>query len=340
MSQLLQQRVDKQQLTQEFFAPYREVAWRVWERVERFCEHLPEPLLGQWRQLKGYLATFSERRDPREFFHHPHTFPSLLLPFWVGTGLGFKAQDETVEEILKATLLNYCYVRIQDNVMDEPERFDATLLLLGNEVLNEYHRVYHRLFPADSPFWDHYTRLWREFSRVALWEKQEHWGRIVRFRETEVEQLGDKFLLAAIPCAAFALLRNRPETIPSLEGMVRSLGVGIQLVNDLTDLKEDLRRQNYTYLLTELLPKNGHLLPFEEAEATITRTLLTTPFLQEYLERAAAYYQKVANVARDLHLPQVTGYVAYQLRYLQALKGELVRAHLEILLGQQLPEHP
>jgi len=226
----LQHGSDKQQLTRQFYAPYRELTERVWERVERFCGRLPEPLLGQWCQLKGYLATFSESGDPRKFFHHPHAFPSLLLPFWVGTGMGFKSQDETVEEILKATLLNYFYLRIQDNVMDEPERFDATLLLLGNEVLNEYHRVYHNIFPADSPFWDHYTRLWRDFSRVALWEKQEHWRRFARFTETDVAFLGNKFILATIPCVAFALLRNRPEAIAPLERMVQSLGVGIHCV--------------------------------------------------------------------------------------------------------------
>ncbi|MBI3990413.1 MAG: class 1 isoprenoid biosynthesis enzyme [candidate division NC10 bacterium] len=340
MSQLLQHELDKRALTRQFFAPYRTLAERVWERVERFCERLPEPLLGQWCHLKGYLATFSESRDPREFFHHPHAFPSLLLPFWVGTGIGFRPEDETVEEIIKATLLNYFYLRIQDNVMDEPDRFDATLLLLGNEVLHECYRVYHSTFPAGSPFWDHYTRLWQDFSRATLWEKQEHWRRFAPFTETDVELLGKKFVPIAIPCVAFALLQNRPEAIASLERMVQYLGVGIQLVNDLTDMQEDLQRQDYTYLLTQLLPPDGHHLSFEEAQVEIQRELLTTTFLPDYLEMAATYYKKAAATALRLNLPRVVEYVTYQLTYLRALKGEIVRAHLEILLGLKLPVQP
>ena len=121
---------------------------------EAFVAALPEPLSGQAALLAKVLAPGA--KNLAEHYGAPESYPLLRFPLWLERKYvadGLLTGDEGYgSDTAYASLMAYLYIRIQDNVLDEPEQFDSTFMLLGNEFVREFFYTYQRLFGQNSPF--------------------------------------------------------------------------------------------------------------------------------------------------------------------------------------------
>ncbi len=277
----------------DFFTKFVGRNERIFSNIESCADGWPESILSLWLGLKKYLNLVSSTGDYRDFFNFPvHSFPALPMHWWLDLGLDLGSRKEEVDEIAESTLFYYFYLRIQDNVIDEPESFKSDFLILANECIKKVFLIYHRLFPPESGFWPFFNRIWTEYSDIALWDLEKRWDANEKTTDKDLLFLGKKFLPAAIPCVALAFLAKKEEMANDLVTMIENLGTGTQLLNDFLGIEKDLLHGKSTFLIYSLVGAVPEVMTPEEANEKIYQGLYGNPHIRDYFSMMIEYFKK------------------------------------------------
>lgn len=220
----------------------------VWSRIESVLRALPSPLQEQGNGLLQAMAARNRAPGAAGYFDHPDTYPTPQVITWMGDQY-LPDEPAFTEQVLEAALWLFLYVRLQDDVLDDPDA-PREALLLGNICVQRGFAKLSQLLPDDQAFHRELDAAWTAFSAATAWEKAEHWGRPAPFSEAALDRLGEKFAAIRIPAAAILCRAGRPELLDPYAHVLQSLGAAVQMVNDLHNWEEDLRAGNYTYFLT------------------------------------------------------------------------------------------
>lgn len=308
----------------------RKASERAFARLERWLRALPPPL----REAGSALPRALGAPEGERLFEAWGERLAFLVatPVLVAEHYRITRARRVAEEAAYGALAGYFHVRIQDNVLDEPERFDSSYLLLGNELVAEFFGVYHGLFPPGHRFWHYFRRYWRETSRFTLWEKVAHAGRHAPFHERDLPRLGKKHGGAKIPMAAVCLAAGREQDIPRYARFLDAVHLADQLVNDVLSVTKDLRHHHLSYVAGRALcvaRRNGGALA--EAEGVVGRTLLTTE-LEEVLDRACRLHETALEGLGPL-ARAFDAEVRKRLVVVRELREHMIRAKVTTLLG-------
>ena len=249
-----------------------------------------------------YFHKFYEKMDKRG-----ENDIIILFPYLLSDAMGCHLPLNTMRALALGNQYLTASVLGQDRIMDNQRHLiqeeDIVMVMLASNFL--YYKgikEYQRVFPAHSRFWLFFEKYFAEYSRSTLWEKQEHWGKLKDYTETDLKYLGQKFSPVKISGAGMCLLNNRKEWIPLLSELLEQYHIGYQLADDVSDWREDLRDRNYTYILTKM-HKAASATTLCEQE--IYDHPLARPIVKEVLEKSTFHYLKAKDIARQLPCQQL-----------------------------------
>lgn len=299
----------------------------------RLVKSLPDPLDKKAASLAKTLAP--DYRNLVEYYGAKEAFPLLRLPLWledkyVSDGLMSTRKGYGVKTA-SAALYGYLYIRIQDNVLDEPDMFDPAFLLVGNEFIREFFYILHGLFPPGSPFWGYCTEYWRGTSSNTLWERQECGGRLRGFCTEDLARVGGKLDGVKVTVASICILAGKEEDIPRFCAAVDNLNIGSQLHNDVVSFVKDLRHDYFTTVIVNTLGGGETGGEPEDLFCKASIAALTGNHLESWLAKAIEYNEKALKLLGPDGLPGLDLYVESKNAHLAGLGRDLVQLKKELL---------
>ncbi|MFO0606693.1 MAG: class 1 isoprenoid biosynthesis enzyme [Polyangiales bacterium] len=238
-------------------------------------------------------------RDLRDAFTRPATTPFVALVDACAGDLGL-AGDPRVALLGRSTVLGYAYVRVQDDLVDEPDRVDRASVYAAEALLAEHLRLFARAAPGAEAFALR-SDIMARFADVAAGEVD---ARGAAVDDHDLGWMGVKFLPMAVPLAAMAALAGSGAAGELVE-FVREVGTALQLVNDVYNAPDDAAGGRVTPLLQWLAaegvdPRDPQLRARLFASAALARTL-------DEARRAA---DAASRRARDAGLPRLVAVAA------------------------------
>ncbi|MDI3288382.1 hypothetical protein [Polyangium sp. 15x6] len=320
-----------------------------WDLCEKRLAGLPSPLDALATRFLRAIAEGTTSH--RSYFSGPLAPPLLYMPLWLADRLASEGAlparaEASIVPILAATMQGYFYVRIQDDLLDDPARADPELLLLGNACFAGMALAYtEALGPRAPAFFQAFDRAFAAFSRLTLAEL-----RVVRgdapYAEALFEEHAGKVAFARVPLLAVAALADALHLEAAITTLVDRLGVTYGLANDVLGWPRDLRAGHRTHLLAQAHLSRADLdhlatLTDEHArgeahEALAERlrvTLYEGMLLHRTIERAIAEQARAAEDARELGLRGFEVYTADRLAWLGALDREILAMSMKRALG-------
>ena len=189
------------------------------------------------RRLDAALARLTHMNGAtslQEGLVRPASTPFVAAVDACASDLGL-ADDPRVALMGRATLMLYAYVRVQDDLVDEPERVDRASVYAAEALLAEHLvRFAEAVRDPEAHRWR--SRLMRRFAEVAAMEVD---ARDAKDLDGDLGWMGEKFLPMAVPLVGLAVLAGRGERCASLVAFVRDVGAALQLVNDVFNVAED-----------------------------------------------------------------------------------------------------
>jgi hypothetical protein len=304
------------------------------ERISSYPAALRQP--GRAR-FEGHWSP--KHRSPRAY----HI--GYLLPFWLEEP--FALDRDVCRLVALSNTFGVLYFMLQDELMDAaPGEYQGHLQPLGSFFFLDLMAPYRRLFGADSPFWALLEEYVDQWGRSVLWEQQWHWGQARAFDKDDLLLLARKAAVLKIPCAALCLLAGREAAIGTLEGMVDTLMVSFQFMDDLKDWRGDLAQGNHTPFLTRVVAQRDPDPAAPLTEMDVEKALFVGVVLDEYLELVAEYNQRALESVSTLTAPHLKAYIALfdqgcgQLREeLEARRSERIREPFAALIQEAQVPH-
>lgn len=247
--------------------------------LERCGEGEPTGLAG--RLLPAPAVTDAAPRLRRDGFYW------LLIPEWLADAFGLTATSggrRRLEEICWIQYLVYALFRVQDDLVDG-DSVDTRLAVSANQLLTEAVSAAANLFGRGSSFWTIFRRNIDATSRALV--------RLDRLQATpdrpphvELELYGELSACLGIAAAGVSVLAGREDAWRrSLAPALDRLAVAAQLVDDLRDLGDDLRRGRINYAAWYLARPIFGDSP-EVIQAVVASNLATTDRLDALLAEA------------------------------------------------------
>ncbi len=221
---------------------------RAWDGVERFMAELPPPLDAEARAWLAHIGRGRSEASDRHrlYFRKDITPPLVFLPLWWAAGHP-NTEPDRLDGVLRATMLGYFAIRLQDDVIDEAAA-PRSGLLLANVFEARMHAHLASATREHRAFRAAFGRAWIEFSRLTLAEHQQ-----VRsdgpYSEALFGEHCDKVAFARVPLLALAAGDGLAEA--RIAELVHGLGRSYGLTNDLGGWRRDLANGHRTWLLAE-----------------------------------------------------------------------------------------
>jgi hypothetical protein len=250
--------------------------------------------------------------------------PGLAVLEALRLDYGLAADDPRVIAIGEGTLLLYFYVRVQDDIVDEPELLDRAYVYVAELLSGASLRAFAQALDGSPRFFHFREQTMAMFAHVAAWEIDTVRAGVAG--EDDVERLGQKFLPMAIPLGAMALLSDRHADLAALVRFVICFGTGLQLANDLLNIKEDHMQQRLTPVLRWLYA-GGKIAP-DSPPANIRIALLSDVALTQALRAAEDALEQAARQARALGAPRLAAVASNRAAYVQSVPQHLLALYL------------
>lgn len=164
--------------------------------------------------------------------------------------LGISLNDPRLSAIARGTLAFYYYVRVQDDLVDEPKLFDRGYIYVAEVFSGASVKAFAEVLAGNPHFFAFHESTMRTFASAATWEIDVYRRGLAS--QDNLVLMGQKFLPMAIPLGALALLADRDFDLEALVQFVTSLGTGLQMLNDILNIKEDHVEKRLTPILRSL----------------------------------------------------------------------------------------
>lgn len=272
------------------------------------------------RAVKALLAR-QALQDLQALALHPAATPFVPLLEALAGDLGVAPADPRLQACAEATLLSYLHVRVQDDVVDEPDRWDRSFTFVADGFAAASVEAFARATsgPLCADFFAFRTQQLHRFFAAAVTELD---GRRDDAPLDE-RRLAEKFLPLAVCLGALAFGARRPELARPLTSVVLGVGEALQRANDLLNVSEDWREGRRTPAL-EALRAEGGLTP----GAPPRLVLLQSRALGEELGRAQSALRWAGQLADTAGLRGVATLVAGRQAFLRSVPERLLQLQL------------
>jgi hypothetical protein len=269
-------------------------------------------------------AGFFDRLGPG-WFSRPDAAPLLHLPLWMRRAV----PEDTMAEILEATALAYAYVRIQDNVVDEPDsRGSPPHLLVANLMLWDALALWRKL---GNPCFDALARdAWALFSEQTEAERRQ-----VRAADYPPERFvahARKCALAEVPIYAVMAASQDWRGVEEVRPLVHAVALSYGRFNDVMGHARDLDAGAGTFLIAQARAE-ARRQGREGTDADVRAVLATGPLQERFLDEAAADLQVATGPAARLGMHTFTAFAAERCARLASVRDGITLLRLAALLA-------
>ncbi len=229
----------------------------------------------------------------------------------------------------------YCLfqcIRLQDDVFDR-HTADLALVYASDQFLIEAERTFARHFPRSSRFWGVFHRALEAttLAIVRVDELQKRLGCRPARLAREYAKVGAIFKVGA---TAVCLKRRRPGRIAALGRFADDCAAGDQILDDLEDVEDDLRRGRFNYVAQRICVRRARgRADAEQAGREIARALALGDGAERILGDAGRHFARAALAAEGLGVPAVGAVAAAAGRSVRELRQAFHRAQVERVLG-------
>jgi len=221
-------------------------------RLRRGLDKFSPPLAAA---MDAWLNKLTGPRALADYFTHLRAFPIMLFPWWMEARLAGIHDLGFQEDLAVSSFSGYLYIRLIDNIMDEPGSADLRLLPLANYFHTEFQSAYFKRFPPGDDFWNVFHRTWMRSAEASFLDAGGESIDERRFLDVSAKKTcAGKIPLAAV-CRRYDL-RAVPE--PWLKAFDLAAAFH-QMFNDLFDFQRDLEAGTATYFLSEGMRRKGEM---------------------------------------------------------------------------------
>jgi hypothetical protein len=210
-------------------------------------------------------------QHPPEIWTHPRGFPFFLIPWWAEGEINGAVDTAFQTDLIYASIVAYCQIRMIDNVMDGHASQEHQLIGATGIFHLLFQAVYQQYFPADHPFWAFFQQCYLEAADVTMQD-----GLYTDKTEAQfVEVISRKTAFANIPLAAVCYRYNRPDKIAAWSDFIVRFSRWHLMEEDVFDYLVDISTQTPTFFLCEAARRKQ---PDERVEAWAIREGLRWAF--------------------------------------------------------------
>jgi hypothetical protein len=198
-------------------------------------------------------------RDEGQFIHPVDPGPlDILLPFMFAETFSLSPDDSFA--IAFSGMFGFFSVLAYDDMFDQQILLDPDRLLLQNLLYTKALSYLHALFEQASPFWHYYRAYFGEYFRAISTERKLHCKLISAYDKAELYEIARgksaprKILLAAM---AIRDGNDTSEKIETLSASLDACAIADQILDDITDWREDFSDRRFSYLLTRVIVSHG-----------------------------------------------------------------------------------
>ncbi len=243
------------------------------------------------------MARMNGARTLREALVRPASTPFVAAIDACGEDLGLTG-DARVAAMGRATVALYAYVRLQDDLVDEPDRVDRASVYAAEALLSEHlSRFATAVRDPLAHMWR--ARIMRRFAEVAATEVDD---RDRAEADGDLGWMGEKFLPMAVPLAGLAVIAGRGDAVESLVEFVREVGTALQLVNDAFNVAEDSAGGRATPVLRWMRASR-----VDTASEGARATLLSDAALWRVLDEGRRFADAAATRADEMGFKALAG---------------------------------
>jgi hypothetical protein len=288
-----------------------------WKRLEKRLTGYPG---GIGRMGKDFMKR--EGGDGQQYFSSPQSTPLLHLPIWMARDIS----SNTLLKVLEATALLYFYVRIQDDVLDEPlTRGRPEWLLLGNCLIWDATSVFFTI--SSRPTYHRACgRALGEFSRATAAERVQLLEPRRRYSLKSFQNHAAKAAIAEIPLLSVLAIRDRWAMRPHVEKVVRLLGQAYGLINDIYGFRSDLAASHETFLISELRASQSKSQ--RKSGPRLMHTLMRTEIIERNIELAIRLHTRANAAAMALGMSAFPEYTDQRTEWLRLWSRQITLARL------------
>jgi hypothetical protein len=239
------------------------------------------------------LSTMNGARALRDALVRPASTPFVAAVDACASDLGLTG-DARVALMGRATVALYAYVRVQDDLVDEPDRVDRAAVYAAEALLCEHLARFSEAV-ADPAAHAWRARIMGHFAGVAATEVDDRDGDA---SVADLGWMGEKFLPMAVPLVGLAVIAGRADAADSLVAFVREVGTALQLVNDAFNVAEDAAGGRTTPVLRWLREGDASI------DASHARaTLLSGAVMSRVVDEARRYADAATARAHEMEMP-------------------------------------
>jgi hypothetical protein len=182
----------------------------------------------------------------------------------------------------RATVLLYVYVRVQDDLVDEPDTVDRASVYAAEALLSRHLALFAEATAADPEASARRAAVMARFAGVAATEVDDRDG--AAQDDADLGWMGEKFLPMAVPLLGMACVAGQAHRVDALVDFVREVGTALQLLNDAFNVREDAAGGRPTPVLRWLAAAGE-----DPASATAMATLASHPVGDRVIAEAGRY---------------------------------------------------
>lgn len=304
-------------------------AERAFAALARRFDAAPPALAGRLARVRERVGRAQGASSVEGALTAPFATPFLAQIEAFRADLGLPEQG-AVDAVGEGTLALYFHLRIQDDLVDEPARFDPSFVYAAEALSAASIEAFAAAVGDRAAFWALRARLLTELAAVSAWE-------LDTFRSLDIEaaaagaeehaaKLGSKLVPIGIPLGALAAAAGREEAFAWIEPFARELGRALQIANDLLNARDDHAAGRLTPSLAALYA-GGRVLP-GDATFCVWPALAGDPALERMLAAASGHARAAIALASEAKAPRLAKAAETSAAWLREVPGRLLKLSL------------
>jgi hypothetical protein len=261
----------------------------------------------------------------------PFATPFLTLIEAYRTDLGLP-DEGAVDAVGEGALALYCYLRLQDDIVDDPAAFDPSFVYAAEVFSGASAQAFAAAAGGRAEFWAFRRRILDELAAASAWEidtyLSEDLAQAAERAEEHAAVFGAKLAPLGIPLAALAAAAGRERAVEWVGPFSRSFGAGLQIHNDLLNARDDHASGRLTPALAALYA-GGRIGP-ESESYRIWPALAGDPALVRMTHAARSHLDTAMTCARGAGATRVAEAVVSWLPALDEIAPRLLRLALGV----------
>ena len=277
-------------------------------RLQRFINAQPRAIAQALQKYCRSVPVGLPRRLPslRRLHSHPYwiAIPVVLARRWSHTLATRGPRRAFLHDVLWAQYCLYLSVRIKDDLFDA-QVGDRRMLPLAELFHREAEEALARHFGERAEFWAHFrTHVLTSVKGIEEVDALQR-GEVLAPRAI-LRGFASTSSIFQIGATAVCLASGRGRALPLIGTVANELAIGTQIVDDVRDIVEDLKRGRFNYAARMLL--KGKALRNATTKRVLQEVLdkLISPGpIEDVIEEAVRHFRRAHSLMTKLRLPEL-----------------------------------